>query len=220
MPAAHTTRSRSSIASQLRALELLQLRRLATPAAIQAFLNSLPYSSDSFYRSPLTVLRDRVAHCFDGAVFAAMCLREIGFPPLILELLPNRRDDDHILALFGQSGRWGAIAKSNFVGLRFREPIFRTLRELSLSYFEDYFNAAGEKTLRGHTASLNLSTLDGHAWTTCDDTMSLIAGRLDRLKRYRLLTPAMARRLAPVDPLMVQAGLLGSNPEGLFKVPT
>jgi hypothetical protein len=105
------------------------------------------------------------------------------------------------------------------VGLRFREPIFETLRELSLSYFEDYFNAAGEKTLRGHTAALDLSASDRDAWTTRDETMSLVAKRLDRVERFRLLTPAMARRIAPVEPLMVKAGLLGSNPAGLFKVP-
>ena len=127
MPSARIATSTSAIASHLRALELLQLRRLSTPAAIQTFLNSLPYSSDSFYRSPLTVLRDRVAHCFDGAVFAAMCLLEMGHP-LILELLPNRRDDDHILALFRESGRGGPSRSPTSWACAFREPIFRTLR--------------------------------------------------------------------------------------------
>ena len=101
------------------------ISKLTTPAKIQAFLDKLPYSSKSIYRSPLRVLRERVAHCFDGALFAAAALRRLSHPPLILELLPNDRDDDHLLALYKCEGHWGAVAKSNFVGLRFREPIYR-----------------------------------------------------------------------------------------------
>ena len=123
------------------------LSGLESPAAIQAFLNTIPYSEDHFYRCPLRVLRERKGHCFDGALFAAMALRRIGYPPLILELIPNERDDDHILALFKQDGCWGAVAQSNFTGLRYREPVYRSLRELVMSYFEDFFNSVGEKTL-------------------------------------------------------------------------
>ena len=118
-------------------------RVLKTPAAIQAFLDETPYSAENRYRCPLSVVRDRKAHCFDGAVFAAAMLRRLGHPPLIVDLLPNERDDDHMLALFRVDGLLGAVAKSNFSGLRYREPICRSLRELILSYFEDYFNAAG-----------------------------------------------------------------------------
>jgi hypothetical protein len=126
------------------------LDRLDSPIKIQTFLNSIPYSEDEFYRCPLRVLRERKAHCFDGALFAAMAIRRSGRPALILELIPNRRDDDHILALFKQYGHWGAVAQSNFSGLRYREPIYRNLRELVMSYFEDFFNAVGEKTLVGY----------------------------------------------------------------------
>src|SRR5262245_48229757 len=116
--------------------ELSQIRRLTTPAKIQAFLDDIPYSTEDRYRCPLTVLRERCGHCFDGALFAAAMLRRLGHKPRILDMLPNRRDDDHILALFQRDGYWGALAKSNFAGLRYREPIYRTLRELVLSYFE------------------------------------------------------------------------------------
>jgi hypothetical protein len=195
-----------------------QLKSLSTPARIQAFLDDTPYSAEDCYRCPLSVMRDRKAHCFDGAVFAAAMLRRLGHKPLIVDLLPNERDDDHMLALFRVDGRLGAVAKSNFSGLRYREPIFRTLRELVLSYFEDYFNAAGEKTLRAYTVSLNLARFDRQDWLTDDAAMDAIAEALDHIRKVPLLTPRMAARLQPVDPLALQAGLLGSNPAGLFKL--
>jgi len=191
---------------------------LTSPARIQAYLDETPYSAEERYRCPLSVLRDRKAHCFDGAVFAAAMLRRLGHRPLIVDMLPNDRDDDHMLALFKVDGRLGAVAKSNFSGLRYREPIFRSLRELVLSYFEDYFNAAGEKTLRAYTVSLNLARFDRQDWLTRDETMDAIADALDHIRKVPVLTPRMVRRLLPVDPLALKAGLLGSNPEGLFKL--
>lgn len=193
-------------------------RVLKTPAAIQAYLDVTPYSGEDRCRCPLSVVRDRLAHCFDGAVFAAAMLRRLGHPPLLVDMLPNDRDDDHMLAIFQVEGRLGAVAKSNFSGLRYREPIFRTLRELILSYFEDYFNAAGEKTLRAYTVSLNLARFDRQDWLTRDEAMDSIAEALDHVRKVQLITPRMAARLQPVDPLALQAGLLGSNPDGLFKL--
>ena len=122
--------------------------RLSAPDRIQAFLDGVAYSVESEYRCPLRVLRERIAHCFDGALFAAMALRRIGYPPLILYMIANDRDDDHLLALYKRQGYWGAVAKSNFVGLRFREPVYRNLRELVMSYFEQFYNVEREKTLR------------------------------------------------------------------------
>jgi len=192
--------------------------RLSTPARIQAYLDETPYSAEDCYRSPRSVVRDRKAHCFDGAVFAAAMLRRLGHKPLIVDLLPNARDDDHMLALFRVEGRLGAVAKSNFSGLRYREPIFRTLRELVLSYFEDYFNSAGEKTLRAYTVPLNLARFDAQDWLVRDETMDLIAEALDHIRKVTLINQRMEKRLLPVDPLALRAGLLGSNPDGLFKL--
>jgi hypothetical protein len=189
-----------------------------TPARLQAFLDGTPYSAEDRYRCPLSVLRDRQAHCFDGAVFAAAMLRRLGHPPRIVDLLPNDRDDDHMLALFKVDGHLGAVAKSNFSGLRYREPIFSGLRELVLSYFEDYFNAAGEKTLRAYTVSLNLARFERQNWLTDDAAMDAIADALDHIRKVPLLTPRMVERLLPVDPLALKAGLLGSDPDGLFKL--
>jgi hypothetical protein len=192
---------------------------LTTPAKIQAFLDDIPYSGEERYRCPLTVLRDSKGHCFDGALFGAAMLRRLGHPPLILDMLPNARDDDHLLALFRRDGHWGAVAKSNFSGLRFREPIYRTLRELVLSYFEQYFNAAGEKTLRSYTVPLNLKAFDKLDWMTSDDNLEAIALRLDEIRKVPVLTRRMVANLSPVDQRSYQAGMLGVNEAGLYKPP-
>ena len=193
------------------------INSLTTPFQIQAFLDTLEYSTDDTYRSPLRVLRDRRGHCFDGALFAAAIFHRIGYPPLILDMLPNDRDDDHLLALYKCEGFWGAVAKSNFVGLRFREPIFRNLRELVLSYFEQYYNISREKTLRGYTRPLNLNQFDIFDWMTQEKPLQAIAGRLDEIRRTSLLTGPMISRLSKLDELTYQAGLTGSNKAGLHK---
>lgn len=202
----------------LTAAEAELLATLTTPLKIQEFLDTLLYSAEDRYRAPLTVLRDRTAHCYDGAVFAAALLRRLGHPPLIVDMLPNERDDDHLLALFKRDGHWGALAKSNYSGLRYREPIYRSLRELVLSYFEDYFNPAGEKTLRAYTVPLNLKRFDKLDWEGRDAALDAIADRLDQIRKITLLTPAMIANLAPVDPRSLAAGLMGANPAGLFKL--
>ena len=191
--------------------------KLTTPARIQGFLDAIPYSTEPVYRCPLKVLRDRVAHCFDGALFAAAALRLIGYPPLILDMIPDGRDDDHLLALFRQDGHWGAIAKSNFAGLRFREPVFRNLRELVMSYFEQYYNVEREKTLRGYTVPLNLEEYDAFDWMTSDASMERIADRTDAIRRYSLLSPEMIAGLSLVDERLYGAGLQGADEAGLFK---
>lgn len=191
--------------------------RLDSPAAVQRFLDALPYSTDDFYRSPLRVLRDRTAHCFDGAVFAAAALRRIGHPPRILDLFADGRDDEHLIALFRIEGFWGAVAKSNFVGLRYREPVYRSLRELAMSYFESYYNLAREKTLRGYTGPLALTGFDRLNWTENDEAMEEIARRTDRIRRVRLIDARMEKRLSPVDERSFRAGLLGADPRGLFQ---
>ena len=195
-----------------------QVEALQTPAEVQAFLDRVPYSDDDFYRCPLRVLRERKAHCFDGALFAALALRRIGFPARLLELIPNEHDDDHLLAPFRVDGCWGAVAQSNFNGLRYREPVYRGLRELVMSYFEDYFNSAGERTLRGYRQPVNLRRFDHLDWMVRDDGLESLADGLDRFRILSLLPEGTAGRLNPVDARALQAGLAGSNPKGLFKV--
>jgi hypothetical protein len=193
------------------------LETLTTPIKIQAFLDEILYSTDPVYRCPLRVLRDRVAHCFDSALFAAAALRRLGYPPLILEMVPNDRDDDHLLALYKADGYWGAVAKSNFVGLRFREPIYRTLRELVMSYFEQYYNGEREKTLRSYTLPLNLKVFDKLNWMIRDESIESIAKRLDGIRKIPILTPSMTSNLSLVDERSYRAGLFAANEKGLFR---
>jgi hypothetical protein len=194
------------------------MHSLNSPLKIQTFVDSLQYSAETRYRAPLAVLRDRMAHCYDGAVFCAAALSLLGYPPRIINMFPNGRDDEHLVAVYRRYGAWGAIGQSNFVGLRYREPIHRTLRELMVSYFEQYYNVAGEKTLRSYTRPLTLTRFDRHAWMTDDAALEIIADTLGRMRQIQLLTPAMVRTLAPVDPLSYKAGLEGAVTEGLFKV--
>jgi len=202
----------------LRLGERRLLKRLDRPARIQEFLDSIPYSADKFYRCPRRVIEDRKAHCFDGALFAAAALRRLGFPALIVDMHAVR-DDDHLIALFRRAGCWGAVAKSNFVGLRYREPVYRSLRELAMSYFEDFYNPAGEKTLRTYTRPIRLARFDRLDWETRDEGLETIARHTDRVPRIRLITPALARGLSLLDDRSYRAGLQGVNPAGLYHGP-
>ncbi len=198
------------------AAERAVLDGLRSPDQIQAFLDGVPYSADPVYRSPRSVLRDRKAHCFDGALFAACALRRLGQRPRLVDLRAVR-DDDHVIAVFERDGHLGAIAKSNFVGIRFREPVFRTVRELALSYFESYYNVEGEKTLREYSAPLDLGRLDALEWMTSDERLDVIAERLNTIRHRPMLTPKLERALCRVDERSYQAGLLGVNEAGLYR---
>jgi hypothetical protein len=194
------------------------LSGLTSPEKIQAFLDSIPYSADDINRCPLRVLQDREAHCYDGAFFAAAALRRIGYPPIVVDMMAEPgRDDDHLLAVFKRNSLFGALAKSNFVGLRYREAIHRNLRELVLSYFEDYFNVEGEKTLRAFTRPLNLRPFDGLGWEWRDEGVNAIAERLWQIRRFSLFAPEVTTTLSPVDPRSLAGGLYGSDPTGLFR---
>src|SRR5579864_5824208 len=147
--------------------EARKLRSFKEPHGIQRFLDDLPYHLEDTSWSPRRVLREGTAHCLEGATFAAAALRAIGRPPLIFDL-EAERDTDHVIALYRQGPYWGAIAKSHFTGLRDRAPIYRNLRELAMSYFDDYFNALGERTLRGYSRPIDLRKFDRRNWMTSD----------------------------------------------------
>lgn len=191
------------------------LASLSTPARIQDFLESIPYTTDHQTRSPRRVLRDRCAHCTEGAIFAAAALRFHGHPPLVVDLRAEN-DDDHVIAVYQWRECWGAVAKSNFVGLRYREPIFRNLRELALSYFEEYFNTLGEKTLRAYSRPLDLSAFDHIRWMTTERDLEIIGARLDSVRHYPLLDDEAIRNLRPVDKRMYDAGFLGTDMAGVY----
>jgi len=188
------------------------LRALKTPDRIQKFLDTeIGYNKEpdgDTIRSPRRVLRDRVAHCLEGALFAAAALRAQGFPPLLLDL-EAVRDDDHVLAVFRQHNRWGAIAKSNYSGLRYREPVYRSLRELAMSYFEHYFNLRREKTLRKYSRPVNLSRFDRIGWMTAEEDLWTVSEHLVVIPHTPLLSNGYDRRLSRVDARLFEAGKVG-----------
>lgn len=187
-------------------------------ADVQAFLDATPYSPEDRNRSPVNVVKDRFAHCLDGGLFGALGLRYLGYPPVIVDLQSDEGlDDDHVLAVFQMNGLWGAIAKSNFNGLRLREPVFRTIRELAMSYFEDYFNVDGIKSLRFYTIPLDLTSLDASNWMADDRGADKIEKLLKHRRRIRLVPADVAGRLNRMDPLSYDAGMVGVNHAGLYK---
>ena len=198
--------------------ELSLMDSLRTPARVQAFLDETRYPGGDENRSPLEVLRQCQAHCLDGGLFAAAALRRIGFPPLIVDLQPDPgMDDDHVLAVYKTDNCWGAVAKSNYSGLRFREPVYHSLRELVMSYFEDFFNVRGVKTLRYYTRPVNLKRYDRVDWMNTSAGVDWIEVYLKSVKLVPLLTSAQAARLSPMDQRSIAAGTLGINPEGTYR---
>jgi hypothetical protein len=196
--------------------ECAVLLPLDTPWKVQSFLDAIPYNTDHQTRSPRRVLHDRRAHCIEGAIFAAAALRFHGHPPLLVDLRAAN-DDDHVIAVFRVRGHWGALAKSNFSGLRYREPIYRNLRELALSYFEVYFNTVAEKSLRAYSLGLDLRQLDDREWMTTSEDLEFVGERLDRVRHYALLDDEMIRGLCPVDKRLYDAGFMGSDPAGVYQ---
>jgi hypothetical protein len=188
--------------------ELRRLRALKSPEGIQAFLDRIPYHLADTAWSPRRVLRERTAHCLEGAIFAAAALRILGHPPLILDL-EAVRDTDHVLAVYRQHGAWGAIAASNYAGCRFRAPVYRSLRELAMSYFEDYYNGRGERTMRTFSRPVNLARFDRRGWMTTDEPTWFIAEHLLEVPHVRVLTPAQERALPRMDRRSMEAGWYG-----------
>ena len=188
--------------------ELRKLRSLKDPHGIQRFLDDQPYHLADTAWSPRRVLRENTSHCFEGATFAAAALRVNGFPPLVIDL-EAVHDTDHVIAVYKQQGHWGAVAKSNYTGCRYREPVYRTLRELAMSYFEVYFNLRRERTLRTFSNPVNLARFDYLDWMTTDQQLWFIAEYLFTIRHFRLLKPRMAKSLHKLDDRSFRAGCLG-----------
>jgi hypothetical protein len=188
--------------------ELRKLRSLKDPYGIQKFLYAQPYHLADTAWAPRRVLRENTSHCFEGALFAAAALRVNGYPPLIIDL-EAEHDTDHVIAVYKQHGHWGAIANSNYTGCRYREPVYRTIRELVMSYFDGYFNQRGERTLRTFSNPVNLARFDRMNWMTTDQPLWFIADYLFTIRHFRLLQQGMAKRLYRLDNRSFRAGCLG-----------
>jgi len=191
------------------------MRKYRKHSEIQHFLSSLKYRAGEGAVSPLIVEQTRVANCFDGAVYAAAALETLGHPPLIVDL-EAKNDDDHVIAVY-RSGGWGAIAKSNTTMLRSREPVYRSLRELVMSYFDGYFNTDGYKSLRSYSAPVNLRRFDSILWRTTDSWLDPIQSYLHTVRHYPLVNKRMERALSQAEPLVMRACFLDSNPKGLYQ---
>jgi hypothetical protein len=188
-------------------------RHMNSPAKIQKFLDEeIGYNQEpgghTCY-SPRRVLREEVAHCMEGALVGALALRRLGYPPLLVDL-EAVRDSDHVLAVYRADGRWGAVAKSDYSGLRSREPVYSTIRELAMSYFEHYFNPAGEKTLRAYSRPVSLTRFDRKpGWMNTLGEVWEIPEYLCEIPHTSVLTRTMERRLTRMDSRLYAAGRLG-----------
>lgn len=191
--------------------EIKVLERLNTPQKIQDFLNKLPINFEEdggTARSPRQVLKLRKAHCIEGALLAAVALWYHGQKPLLLDLVTTKNDDDHVVALFKQNGYWGAISKTNHAVLRYREPVYKTVRELAMSYFHEYFKDTGQKTLRKFSRPFDLSKIKNKDWLTSGEDLWEINNALDDYFHYNILTPRQIKNLRPAEKIEVEAGKL------------
>jgi hypothetical protein len=188
--------------------EIALMRKLNTPAKAQDFLNQVPFNFEKkgeTLKSPMMVLRTNSAHCFEGALLGAYILSIQGFPPLILHLHSSKEDYDHVVAPFKVHGLWGALSKTNHAVLRYREPVYKNIHELVMSYFHEYFLNNGVKTLRRYSEPFNLNTLPKQ-WTTSDKNLWYIDKKLDKVKHHNILTSKALKNLRKADKIEIKAG--------------
>jgi hypothetical protein len=192
------------------------LKTFTNTWSIQVFLDSIDYNPVYECRSPRWVIKKKSAHCFEGALFAAAAFDFIGLKPMIVDMKAFN-DDDHVIAVFREGQYWGAVAKSNFTSLRFREPVYRSLRELIMSYFDFFFNIYGEKSLRSYSLPFDLTTFNKRNWATTDDDLEYIGDKIESLHHFPVISEKMIKKLSIASDSMLRAGMLGSNEDGLFK---
>jgi len=187
-------------------------KKLRSPAAIQDFINGLEMNFTGrrhTYASPLVVLQTGKAHCMEGAMLAAAALWHLGYPPLLLDLKTTNADDDHVVALFKEGGRWGAISKTNHAVLRYRDPVYRDPRELAMSYFNEYFLDSGVKTMRSYSAPFDIlrcRAAHSDEWLTSRDDLAGIAEALDFSPHFQILKKGVDRNLRLADQSEIEAG--------------
>ncbi len=189
--------------------ELRILKPLATPVKIQDFLDTLPTNFEvhgETCMSPRRVLKHRTAHCMEGAMFAALALRLIGHPPLVMDLKVASKDDDHVVTPFKVKGHWGAISKTNHGVVRYRDPVYRTLRELVMSYFHEYTDTKGYKVLRWYSHPVDLSRFDKDGWVTSEEELFQIPQYVDSVRHYELTMPAQRKMLRRADKMERRLG--------------
>jgi len=191
--------------------EVKLFKGLKTPAKIQDFLDTLRINFEEHgdtCMSPRMVLKTGKCHCMEGAILAALALRVNGHKPLIVDLLAHDRDFDHVLAVFKKDGKWGAITKTNHAVLRYREPVYNSIRELVMSYFHEYFDNNGRKNLRSFSRPIDLSRFDKKGWMTSEEEVWYIPEYLTTVKHYPILTKRQIHGLRKADRVEIEAGKL------------
>jgi len=215
--------TRSPWYSSLTEEEKTLLRSFKTPHKVQDFLCTIPMNHEpegDTCLSPRRVLRERRAHCIEGAMLAAAALRLQGFPPLLLDLTASDTDFDHVIALFKINECWGAISKTNHAVLRYREPVYRTLRELAMSYFHEYFLDDGRKTLRSYSLPCNLARFDDRRWFTDEKDVWYIPEFLGVVRHFPLLEQTHIRRLRRAEAIERNVGKIIEWPDPSTKAPS
>ncbi len=194
-----------------------QLKRFKNPEDIQTFLHRMPYNSGDETRSALGCFRHRAGHCFEGALFAAMALEYLGHRPLVMDLR-GHGDDDHVVALFRQNGKWGAVSKTNTTLLDYRPPFFRDPRELAMSYWAMYFNWKGKYAMKDFGGPIDLRKVPGKEdWRFGEDDMADFGMRLDRFPHHKIISAGALEKLRKVPERLRQACFVGSDLKGVRK---
>ncbi|PIR48936.1 hypothetical protein COU80_02010 [Candidatus Peregrinibacteria bacterium CG10_big_fil_rev_8_21_14_0_10_55_24] len=191
--------------------ELRVLRPLSTPRKIQEYLDALPMNFEpegDTCLSPRRVLREQRAHCIEGAMLAALALRLHGWLPLLVDMAATDFDDDHVIAVFQLRSHWGAISKTNHGVLRYREPIYRSIRELVMSFFHEYSISDGRKTLRSYSDPVDLSALDERGWMTSGENLWFVPEYLNAAPHHSILTRAQIAGLRRADAIERKIGAL------------
>jgi len=185
------------------------MRKLNTPAKVQDLLNGLRFNFEEkgeTLKSPLMVLRTKSAHCFEGALLGAYIFSLHGLPPIIVHLQATKDDFDHVVVPFKQFGLWGALSKTNHAVLRYREPIYKNVRELVMSYFHEYFlNKSGKKTLRKYSSPLNLNIF-GKKWVTEEKNLWYIDKKLNKVKHYNIAPEKIFKNLRKAERIETKVG--------------
>jgi hypothetical protein len=183
-------------------------KALSTPQKIQDFLDKMPSnvlsSNEHTMRSPRKVLRFKKAHCLEGAMLAAAALAYHGKPPLLLDLESTNDDYDHVVTLFKSGGRWGAISKTNYPVLRWRDPVYKTPRELAMSYFHEYFLDSGRKTMRRYSTPFNLAKFDPAKWVIAKGDVDWLAEELGDALHYPIGPASVIKKLRRASHIEVE----------------
>jgi len=192
------------------------MKRLNTPAKVQDFLNKIPinFEKDGIDRckSPVMVLRAKSAHCIEAAILGAYILSLHGHQPLLMHLASTKEDKDHVIAPFKIKGLWGALSKGNHVTLRYRDPVYKTIRELAMSFFNEYYLENGVKTMRNYSRLLNLKIF-GPDWVIREDNLWDIDDKLDKIKHFDIAPKDVIRALRKADRVERKALYIFEQPE-------